>query len=79
MKVMVINPTSCTCDPQFWVNGCTLEISKQEHHLGIERTPDNRATTTIQERVKLGRRAMYSLMGACLYGLNGVGPRYYHI
>ena len=48
---------------------------RQEHHLRVERTPDNRVKPTIQAQVKLGRRAIYSLMGADLYGLNGVGPR----
>ena len=29
---------------------------------------------TVQERVKSARRAAYSIMGAGMHGLNGVGP-----
>jgi hypothetical protein len=51
-----------------------LGCSTSEKHLGIHRNAKNTNIDTIHERVKSARRASYSLMGAGLHGLNGVGP-----
>ena len=52
-----------------------IEISLQETHLGVQRTPDGKASATVKERIKSARRTAYSLMGAGLHGLNGTGPK----
>ena len=48
--------------------------SKCEAHLGIFRNSKNDNKDTMNSRIINARRAMYSLMGAGLHGLNGVGP-----
>jgi hypothetical protein len=51
-----------------------LGWSTSEKHLGIYRNSKNTNIDTVNDRVKSARRAAYSLMGAGLHGLNGVGP-----
>ena len=56
------------------LNKETVEYSKQEKHLGIERLPSGKNAETINSRIRAGRRTAYALMGAGLCGLNGVSP-----
>ena len=56
------------------LNKHTLEMSNLETHLGIQRTCDMSHSATINERIKVARRTVYALMGAGLYGLNGISP-----
>lgn len=51
-----------------------LATSDAEAHLGIVRASDRSNTETIGNRITTARRTCYSLMGAGLHGLNGVGP-----
>ena len=74
-KVMAINKKPHIPEPQLKLNGVKIDLSTQERHLGIERTPNNSAKATIQSRIKGSRRSVYSLAGAGMYGYNGVGPR----
>ena len=73
-KAIVINPSPLGEAP-LRLNNLPVDISHQETHLGLQRTPDSKAEATIKERIKSARRAAYSLMGAGLHGLNGVGPK----
>jgi hypothetical protein len=45
-------------------------------HLGVTRTAESSTTVSpfISERLKIGRRSLYALMGAGLHGLNGLSP-----
>ena len=57
------------------LNGAPLENSSEETHLGIDRRVDLSNKSTVQSRVQTGRRTLFMLMGAGVYGLNGVNPR----
>jgi hypothetical protein len=58
----------------FKLNGASLQMSKEEKHLGINRADDNSNMPVIKERIKSARRAAYRLMGAGFHGVNGVAP-----
>lgn len=73
--IQVINSPTNFDYPEYRLNNQPLATSTREKHLGIERTPDTRTTQTIEQRICIGRRTAYSLMGAGLHGLNGVGPK----
>jgi hypothetical protein len=53
-------------------NDSPLEFTKQETHLGIEKSEDGKTTATVLSRIKKARRMSYSMMGAGMHGLNGV-------
>ncbi|MES9882009.1 MAG: reverse transcriptase family protein, partial [Sedimenticola sp.] len=55
---------------QFYMSGKELPKVSQATHLGIKRTIDNKAD--IDEKISLGRKAAYSLMGAGLHSGNGL-------
>ena len=74
-KFMTVNQKKNRYIPEPKLYGNDIATTTQERHLGIERTPDNRATATISSRIQSSTRAAYSLMGAGLHGLNGVGPK----
>ena len=78
-KVMVFGKPSHTKmwhdDPTWTLNGENLGVAQEEVHLGLTRTPCNKATRMVQENIKKARRSAYSLMNAGLYGMNGVHPR----
>jgi hypothetical protein len=59
--------------PDFTLNQKNLETSEREAHLGIYRSSKNTNLDTVKDRVQSARRAAYSLMGAGMHGLNGVG------
>ena len=56
------------------LNGKPLDYSEEETHLGINRRADQSYTSTINSRIQSGRKAIYSIAGAGLYGLRGVSP-----
>jgi len=72
---MVANPLPNMVPPKLMLNQQEVGRSKQERHLGLERTDDGRAKATMIDRIKSCRRAVYSVAGAGLYGLNGIGTK----
>lgn len=63
---------------QSWnINGQILQTPRSATHLGIQR--DNHSAYGVKEvvpgRVQVARRTVYALMGAGLYGLNGLNPK----
>jgi hypothetical protein len=61
--------------PTFYLNGCAIQQSSSLTHLGVDRHHnDSMADTFIEERISLGRRTAYSLMGAGFHGTNGISP-----
>ena len=60
--------------PAYILNGSSLGVSHAEAHLGIQRSATNDNASTIADRIKSARSAMYCLRGSGLYGLNGAGP-----
>ena len=79
-KIMIVNPNQKAKQQleSFPVNlaNKTIEESTEETHLGIQRVPSDKATPTIEARIKTARRAMFAMMGAGLHGLNGLNPIY---
>ena len=61
--------------PMWKLGGKTIDTSTSELHLGITRTSDCKAKSTVQLNIQKARRAGYSLMGAGVYGLNGLHIR----
>ena len=47
---MVINPKHVS-EPVIKLNGAVIDTTRQERHLGIERTPSNSANSTIESRI----------------------------
>ena len=74
-KSMVINPKSTTWKPDITLNQEPVDDSRKEKQLGIQRTVNGSSLPTIEERISSSRKAVYSLAGAGLYGLNGTGPK----
>ena len=58
-------------EPPIDLNGTPLPVEKDLLHLGIKRGLLT-ANPTIEDRVSLARRTLYSLMGPGLHGLNGL-------
>ena len=53
----------------------SLQIVEKFTHLGIDRyTCHDASTKLIQDRIHLGRKTSYAMMGAGLYGVNGLPP-----
>lgn len=62
-------------DLSYWkMNDEQIQVVDQLKHLGVERTTSSRKDL-ISERIQLGRRTTYALMGAGLHGLNGINPK----
>ena len=78
-KVMVFGSTASVNiwkeDPPWILRGNTLDVSAEETHLGLIRTPKDTVTKLVQDNIKKARRSAYSLMSAGMYGINGVHPR----
>ena len=51
-----------------------IEPSVQETHLGIVRTPDNKADAAVLDRIKTARRTSYSLLGLGMRRMSQVHP-----
>ena len=77
-KVMVVNPDKTTKAQlstfPISIQSSPIEQSDEEVHLGVIRTPDGKATATVQSRITVARRATYAMMGAGLHGVNGLNP-----
>ena len=61
---------------EFILNGTTLKQADSVVHLGITRENQSKfgTSTIVQERICTARRATYAMMGAGLYGVNGINP-----
>jgi len=70
-KTVAIN---CSTAPILNLNDKPLGTSSKEVHVGIHRNDTNSNADTVEARVKSARRTAYSLMGAGMHGLNGIGP-----
>ena len=70
-KIVSLNSKN---DPSCLLSKEPIAMSTCETHLSISRNNKNTNKDTINARIINARRAMYSLMGAGLHGLNGVGP-----
>ena len=70
-KIVSLNSKN---DPSCLLSKEPIAMSTCETHLGISRNNKNTNKDTINARIINARCAMYSLMGAGLHGLNGVGP-----
>jgi hypothetical protein len=51
-----------------------MPIVTQASHIGIQKSENCSAMTTVTENIRKARRALYSLMGTGLHGENG--PEY---
>ena len=71
-KIISINRKKHT--REILLNKKPLQFSTEEKHLGIYRSNTLSNAPTINNRIKSARRAMYQLMGAGLYGYNGINP-----
>ena len=58
----------------FWkLTDCNMPIVTQvSHHIGIQKSENCSAMTTVTENIRKARRALYSLMGTGLHGENGL-------
>ena len=61
------------------LNDTILELSKDCHHLGVQKSSSCPRNSTvgnemIEDRVKLGRATAFSLMGAGFHGAKGLNP-----
>ena len=57
------------------INDVPIKVADQIKHLGVERKSASCNKVTINNRIQVGRRAAYALMGAGLHGLNGLNPK----
>jgi hypothetical protein len=59
----------------FWkLNNCSMPIVTQASHIGIQKSENCSAMTTVTENIRKARRALYSLMDTGLHGENGLDP-----
>ena len=57
------------------MNTRTVEYSIVESHLGIKRTNDTKTNEAVQDRIKAAQRSAYALLGAGMYGMQGLHPK----
>ncbi|CAG2246674.1 unnamed protein product [Mytilus edulis] len=82
-RYLISSQKSCVlnyrcADSYDWsINGEILDTPENAVHLGIQRDKLSRLGTkeVVPGRIQLARQTVYSLMGAGLYGLNGVNPK----
>jgi hypothetical protein len=61
--------------PTFQLDNKEVHLSDSLTHLGVDRYHNNlTADSFIEDRISLGRRTAYSLMGAGFHGTNGISP-----
>jgi exonuclease III len=65
--------TTLSQDSDFNLYNKPLAVVDTQTHLGIDRHADQRDGAVVPGRIQCGRRTAYSLMGAGLHGLNGLG------
>ncbi|CAC5396897.1 unnamed protein product [Mytilus coruscus] len=51
-----------------------MPVVDKATHIGVTRSQNNSAQSTVEENLKKTRRAIYSLMGTGLHGENGLDP-----
>jgi hypothetical protein len=75
-KVMYIPDKATKAIPHMPLqfNDSAIDYSREETHLGLARTEDGKSSTAVHKRIQIGRRTAYALMGAGLYGVNGISP-----
>ena len=77
-KIMVLSnrrPPETWASGDWWrMAGKQIDVSSQEKHLGLMREPIDTASATVAANIKKARRCAYSLMGAGMYGMNGIHP-----
>ena len=61
-------------NPVWQLNGQLLDVSEEETHLGIIRTPQGKIAQHVHENIKKARRSAYSMMSVGMFGLNGAHP-----
>ena len=57
------------------LEGKEIQHSVEQEHLGIIRNTSSYQDKLAEDRIKKGRRTLYSLMGTGVHGLNGLNPR----
>ena len=68
-------PSETWASGDWWrMAGKQIDVSSQENHLGLIREPIDTASATVAANIKKARRCAYSLMGAGIYGMNGIHP-----
>ena len=74
---MTFRPRRKNTDQPFEIemNGRPFAHSEKETHLGIIRTPDNKADSAVEERIHTARRAAYALAGTGLRKRSGSHPK----
>ena len=64
---------------QIWkLNGELITVGTDFTHLGMDfnlHSYSATATMTMDTRLGLGRCTIYALMGAAMYGINGLNPK----
>ena len=73
-RVMHVGANAGSQTPTVLLNGEPILESSTETHLGIVRSADTKSTIAVKEKIKIGRRTAYALIGAGLHGLNGLTP-----
>ena len=71
-EIVVYNVPSSRPEQKWQIGTGEILESSNTTHLGIQR--HHKHLQNISDRISLGRRALYSLMGAGLHGRNGINP-----
>ena len=58
---------------QWYINDREITTQDSITHLGITRFANNVSDTTVEDKIALANRTLYSLMGSGVHGNNGVG------
>ena len=75
-KFMCITDKASRTIPKmpFQFNNASIKLSTKEKHLGLVRTDDGKSAEAVRERIQVGWRTAYALMGSGLCGINGISP-----
>ena len=57
------------------MNTRAVEYSTIESHHGIKRTNEAKTNEAVQDRIKAAQRSAYALLGAGMYGMQGLHPK----
>jgi hypothetical protein len=65
------NTNALEINEGFWkLDGKDMPVMENTSHIGIQKSGNNSAQLTVDENIKKSSRAMYSLMGAALHGID---------
>jgi hypothetical protein len=68
--IFPILPNALEINDGFWkLDGKDMPVMENTSHMGIQKSGNNSAQLTVDENIKKSSRAMYSLMGAALHGI----------